>query len=666
MNSAITSQLVDRTKASKSTLLELERRVYIAIQRYSNVHRGAGQHAQISTRLYESAREIVLEYFGLSHEEYVVIFGNRRSLSVVEYNVKKTESTYRIYSKDLGLPIGVGALVVKRIALPRGIPPQRGGGIVKLVSKNHVIWKDAPGRYEAGTPNILGTIMLAVALRMILDRRDSTLFLTDKESCPVKDILYKDELGTDSGATLLAKLRSTLTGSDTPVPTSKGLSPYVNFDSAASMPTFEPVWQVVRRTWRQSDSVQRAMIDEVRGVCLSFFNAPADQYELIYTQNATEGVNLVSESLKYSAAGEHGTRLVVLNTGLEHNSNDLPWRHIPGVSLLRLPVDREGFIDLARFEQVLSDYNLQKRHGNKRVGLVAISACSNVVGTINDIERISSITHRCRAHCLVDAAQLAAHRRIDLEKWAVDYLVFSGHKLYAPFGAGALIYRRGSLKFDPDTWKQIRSSGCENAVGIAAMGKAMELLRRVGLDLIEQEEWRLTRSALHGLCQIAGVEVFGALEQNTERFDRRGPLLAFSLRKVHHNLVAKMLAEMGGIGVRSGCFCAHLFVKTIMGIRHIQSFFSNLSMLVSQGPTSDALPGVLRVSFSIATTQRQVDSFIQLLKTIAGSPLPLISQFFSRLYYGTPILPKTAEQEKIIGLIDQVEREVYGFSRNDA
>jgi selenocysteine lyase/cysteine desulfurase len=666
MKSTAKKQILDQAKASQSALLELEKRVYIAVQRYSNVHRGAGQHAQISTRLYESAREIVLEYFGLNDDGYVVIFGNRRSITNLKSTVNKKETTYQIVSNDLGLPLGVAALVLRRKALPRSVPPQRGGGIVKLVSKNYVIWKDAPERYEAGTPNILGTITLAVALKMILDCGDPNIFMPQKGTRSLKDILFKDELGTDSGATLLEELRSTLIGSATLVPTSMGLSPYVNFDSAASMPTFEPIWQVVRRIWRQSASVNGTITDKVRELCLRFFNTPADQYEIVFTQNATEGVNLVAESLKYSVANRDDTRLIVLNTGLEHNSNDLPWRHIPGVSVFRLPVDREGFLDLTRFEQVLSEYNLQKRRGRKRIGLVALNGCSNVVGTVNDIERIGSLAHRYGARILVDAAQLAAHRRIDLRRWPLDYLVFSGHKLYAPFGAGGLIYRRASLNLDSDTWDQIRSSGSENVVGIAAMGKAMELLTRVGLDLIAEEEQSLMNAALRGLDQIEGVQVFGVTEQNSEGFNRRGPVLAFSLEKAHHNLVAKMLAEMGGIGVRSGCFCAHLFVKSLMRISTLQSFYSNLSMLVSPGPTSDALPGILRVSFSFTNTQRQVDSFIQLLNRIAGSPLPLINRFFSRLYYGTPILPKTTEQEDIIGLIDQIEREVYGFSRNEA
>jgi selenocysteine lyase/cysteine desulfurase len=499
---------------------------------------------------------------------------------------------------------------------------------------------------------------------MILEHGDPKIFLIQEEASPVEDILYNDEFEADSGARLLGELRSTLIGSDAPVPTSEGQSPYVNFDSAASMPTFEPIWQVVRKALRQSRDVQKAMTNEVRGMCLRFFHAPTDQYELIYTQNATEGVNLVAESHILEAASSDATRLVVLNTGLEHNSNDLPWRHIPGVRRLSLPVDREGFLDPSRIEKVLAEYNLHKRHGKGRIGLVAVNGCSNIVGAINDMERMCSIAHKYGARILVDAAQLAGHRRIDLGRWGVDYLVFSGHKLYAPFGAGALIYRRGSLDFDAATWEQIRTSGAENVAGIAAMGKAMELLRRVGLDLIEQEESRLTRAVVRGLCRLEGVQVFGALEPNSARFNNRGPIVAFTLRKAHHNLVAKMLGELGGFGVRSGCFCAHLFVKSLMRIGRVQAFFSNLTMLISPDSTSDALPGVVRASFSIANTEGQVDSFIELVTRIAAKPLPFLNRIFSRLYYGTPILPQTTEQDRIKALTDQIEREVYEFSRD--
>ncbi len=168
-------------------------------------------------------------------------------------------------------------------------------------------------------------------------------------------------------------------------------------------------------------------------------------YEVIFTSNATEAINLVAESL--SRESEDGTEPVLINTLLEHSSNDLPWRMLPGYSLIRLYVDDEGFMDLKELEKLLSDYNQNGQHGKKRIKLVAVSGASNVLGVCNSLEEISRIVHSYGARLLVDAAQLIAHRKVDMEACGIDYLAFSAHKVYAPFGCGVLVARKGLLDF---------------------------------------------------------------------------------------------------------------------------------------------------------------------------------------------------------------------------
>ena len=133
------------------------------------------------------------------------------------------------------------------------------------------------------------------------------------------------------------------------------------------------------------------------------------------------------------------------------------------------------------------------------------------------------------------------------------------------------------------------------------------------------------------------------------------------MRRIHHNLVAKMLAESGGIGVRNGCLCAHLFVKSLMRISLIQSFLSNVSMLLFPKFTLKSLPGIVRVSISIANTDDEIDLLIRILQEFASEPIPIINQMFARLYYGTPFLPKTAAEEHIVKFIESEVREVYSF-----
>jgi len=391
---------------------------------------------------------------------------------------------------------------------------------------------------------------------------------------PVADILYHDELGNYAGRDLLEELKKMLIGRGVCVPTAAGERTYVNLDNGASTPTFTPIWNAVRQTWHQPRPVQQAIIHEVKSICAGFLGAPPEAYDVIFVSNTTEAINLVAGSMQ--AETEPGIMPVVLNTLLEHNSNELPWRVIRGSSLVRLPVDREGFIDLDELETVLRTYNQDKQHGKQRIILVAVSGASNVLGTFNDLAEISRIAHRYGAQVLVDAAQLVAHRPTEMEKWEIDYLAFSAHKTYAPFGSGALVARKGLLNLGSDELTVIRSSGEENVGGVAALGKALVLLQRIGLDVIQEEEQTLIVRALHGLAQIPGLTIYGIQDPDSPQFAHKGGVIIFSLKSFMSTRVAQKLAEQGGIGVRAGCHCAHLLVKHVLNIPPWQARFQSL------------------------------------------------------------------------------------------
>ena len=197
------------------------------------------------------------------------------------------------------------------------------------------------------------------------------------EKLTASDILYHDELEKYSGKELLDKLQQTLIGRDSIVPTTEGPKPFINLDNAASTPTFEPVWKAVCQAWRQPAEVHQEIINEVRSVCARTLGAPQSEYDMIFTSNTTEAINLAAESLK--GESDPGIEPVVLNTLLEHNSNDLPWRMNNQWSLIRLPVDNDGFIDLVAMERSLSEYNQQCLYGKKRIRLVTVSGASNVL-----------------------------------------------------------------------------------------------------------------------------------------------------------------------------------------------------------------------------------------------------------------------------------------------
>ena len=180
-----------------------------------------------------------------------------------------------------------------------------------------------------------------------------------------------------------------------------------------------------------------------------------------------------------------------------------------------------------------------------------------------------------------------------------------------------LLVRKGLLGFGPAELELIRSSGEENVGGIAALGKALVLLQRIGLDLIQEEEQALTARALRGLAQIPGLTVYGVKDPDSPRFAQKGGVIAFGLKDILPSRVAKALAERGGIGVRYGCHCAHLLIKHVL---HIPPQLQQLQGLILTLFPRLSLPGVVRVSLGIENSEADVDTLIQALGEIARKP----------------------------------------------
>jgi selenocysteine lyase/cysteine desulfurase len=346
--------------------------------------------------------------------------------------------------------------------------------------------------------------------------------------------------------------------------------------------------------------------------------APLSEYDIIFTSGTTEAINLAAESLGKQFAGN--SDVVVLSSLLEHSSNDLPWRRITPNPLLRLSINQGGFFNPEELETLLREYNQEYKFGSKRIRIVALSGASNVLGTYNNLEEISRIVHRYDARFLVDAAQLIAHRKLNMKEAGIDYLAFSGHKIYAPFGSGALIARKEYLQFNPGVLEAIRTSGEENIAGIAAMGKSMMLLRQIGLDVIAQEEQKLTIRTLQGFASIKGLKAYGVLDPSSPEFANRGGVIVFSMKGLITHRVARELAERNAIGVRSGCHCAHILIKHLLGLGPaMQNFQGFVVRLFPSLP----LAGLVRVSFGIQNTAGDVDSLIQTLLEIADKTVPV-------------------------------------------
>ena len=590
---------------------ELVQSVHAALETYSNVHRGSGHKSLVSTHLYEQARDIVLEYLNLDKGKYVIIFCSPERADALKKQLKP--GSYQVLSShDIGLSLGIRALAVKRKALPGGVPFRVGGGTTRLVSPGWVVWAGVPDRFEAGTPAIINAIMFARAMQLISHFGQDVFRNTINEKLTAHDILYHDELEKFSGLELLNELRRTIIGRDLLVPTSEGQKHYINLDNAASTSAFKTVFNAFCKTLYQSPQVQHEIINEVKSICSGLLGASPEAYDVIFTSNTTEALNLTAESLGCNS--EPGIESVVLNTLLEHNSNDLPWRMIPHSSLIRMQVDSDGFVDMNELETLLRAYNQQDQYGKKRIKLIAISGASNVLGVFNDLAEISRMAHKYGAYVLADAAQMVAHRKVEIEKCGIDYLAFSAHKVYAPFGCGVLVARKGLFNFNPDKMDLIQSSGEENSAGIAALGKALILLQRIGLDLIRDEEKALTARALQGLKTIPGLTIYGIKDPESPAFIHKGGVIVFSLKSIFSNTIAKELAERSGIGTRYGCHCAHILIKHLVGVG---PFLERFQRIMATLLPVIRFPGLARVSLGIENSEEDIDRFIQVLDKIA-------------------------------------------------
>jgi selenocysteine lyase/cysteine desulfurase len=613
----------------------LERSVEAALELYANVHRGVGQKSQASTNLYEEARERLLAHWGWQSRRHTVIFGSPYRLAPLLAQLEPGSHRH-LSSRELGIPLGVRAIGAERRALRRLVPGQTGGGTVRLVSSDHVIAATVPERFEAGTPAVINTLACVRALALGHDWRACA------PSASLEELLYADAFGELRGEALLAALRQTVIGRGLRVPTVDSPRPYVNLDNAASTSTFAPIWHTVRRVWRQPEALQHAVVAEVYAIVARFLQAPATDYEIVFTANTTEALNLAARGVW----AEPGIEPVVLNTTMEHNSNELPWRDRPGAKLRRFQVGPDGFIDQELLEAELRAYNTGL-HGQERIVWVALSGASNVLGTCNDLRALAHLVHRHGARLLVDGAQLVAHRPVDLLNSGIDALAFSGHKVYAPFGSGALVVRRGLLRWPAGELARARASGEENVVGIAALGKALTLLERIGMPVVEETEQELTDQVVSGLTALPGIEIYGLKDPTDARFRARTGVVAFSARLVPHNLVGQELAEREGIGVRCGCFCAHLLIKQLLHISPLRARAADLGSLAAPSFTAKLLPGLVRVSLGLENGPSDIARFLSTLKLIVETRRPRLARSLASTHNGTPFLPRTVTGKRV-------------------
>ncbi|HEX6722966.1 MAG TPA: aminotransferase class V-fold PLP-dependent enzyme [Burkholderiaceae bacterium] len=429
---------------------------------------------------------------------------------------------------------------------------------------------------------------------------------------------------------LVAGHDSRVVGAEQPVPVLDGtLRRYVNLDNAASTPVLREVMDTVERFMHWYSSVHRGAgfksrvatqaYEDARRIAMEFVGADPATHVAIFGKNTTEAINQLAARLGLGADD------VVLVSQLEHHSNDLPWRARARVEHVRADA-------LGRLDEAHLDVLLERFAG--RVRIVAVTGGSNVTGHMPDIHRIAAKAHAAGAQIFVDAAQLAPHRAIDMraldDPAHLDYIALSAHKMYAPFGTGALIGRRdtfergepqhrggGTVMFvsqDDVTWAAAPDrdeAGSPNVVGAVALAAAMQALSREGMDQLARHETMLTAHALSRLSKIAGVRVYG--EADPARAADRLGVITFNVERHSHALVAAILSTEFAIGVRNGCFCAHPYLMHLLGLSAAEAAEVRKDIVNGDGR---AMPGMVRISFGLYNTIADVDAFADALELI--------------------------------------------------
>ena len=268
--------------------------------------------------------------------------------------------------------------------------------------------------------------------------------------------------------------------------------------------------------------------------------------------------------------------------------------------------------------------------------------------------------HRHGSRLLVDAAQLTAHRPIRMQADGIDFLAFSAHKAYAPFGSGGLVCRKGMLPLDAAVRAEVVASGDENVAGIAAVSKALDLLGRIGMEAVMAEEKQNTCRALARLASVPGIRVYGVAEECSTRFPLKGGVICFELKGVPHNLAAQMIAEYGGIGVRNGCFCVNMYVKQLLGIGRVKNAAAHIGLALAPRLMNRLMMGLVRVSFGLASEKEDADRLVYTLARIAAEPPGLANRLLASLHFGTPFLPRTAAGRRVEQSVSEALAQVYG------
>ena len=421
--------------------------------------------------------------------------------------------------------------------------------------------------------------------------------------------------------------RDLFIGLEQPVQLANGqMTRQIGFDNAATTPSFKSSYRAfcrglatygaVARGTGQKSEITTQNYEDARQTVLKFFNlGKCKDYTVIFAKTTTECMNILAHTLIKDKND------MVLTTRMEHHANDLPWRYNAIVEYIE--VDEMGRINVNDIEE-----KLKKNKGQIRY--VSITGASNVTGYINTIHEIAKICHKYKAKIIVDAAQLVAHKEIDMKGKSsderIDFLVFSGHKVYAPYGSGALVGLKSELS-DGDPflkgggcveavldnnviWSQppsLYEAGSPNSLGAIALARSLKQLKQIGFDNIYEHEMYLKEYLINEMKKIDKVILYG----DSEKIDDRLGIIVFNIEGEDYKIIGKRFADDMAIALRTGKFCAHPYINRLMGISDDTA---------CKNARNGVYPsGMIRASLGLYNTQREAEIFISYIKYLVST-----------------------------------------------
>ncbi len=325
-----------------------------------------------------------------------------------------------------------------------------------------------------------------------------------------------------------------------------------------------------------------------------FINARSTS-EIVFTRGTTEALNLVAASF-VDEMMQPGDEVIV--STMEHHSNIVPWQlqaAKKGIAVRVIPMHDDGTLDMEAYAQLF----------NERTRLVSVCHVSNVLGTVNPVEELVRIAHENDVPVMIDGAQSAPHRHVDVQQMDCDFFAFSGHKMYGPTGVGVLYgkeewldrlppYQGGgemieSVTFEKTVFQSLPfkfEAGTPDYIATTGLAKAIDFLDEIGINCIHEHESELLKYCHERLQEIEDVRIFGQAKE-------KDAVVSFLVGDIHHLDMGTLLDRLG-IAVRTGHHCAQPLMERL------------------------GISGTVRASFALYNTKAEIDVFIEAMKRVVG------------------------------------------------